>query len=128
LPNVILRSGTYPAESRTRDLTITNPMYYLASHHAVVVLEYFYESLSWQRVIGDYLDILAVSCDSFDADTNRLIGRQQGSRDHLDSVHRVRDLCTKYKVCFGQDMGSVTASGYSNVVMTASKWRHNADE
>jgi len=50
------------------------------------------------NVIGTYLDILAVSCDSFDNETNKIIGRQQGSRDHLNSLRKVRQWCTKYKV------------------------------
>ena len=48
--------------------------------------------------LGEHLDILAVSCDSFDPETNALIGRQQGSKDHLQCLHRVRDWCLQYKV------------------------------
>lgn len=46
-----------------------------------------------------------MSCDSFDPETNRLIGRCQNStkKDHLESLYRVRDWCQKYEVpqkCF----------------------------
>lgn len=46
-----------------------------------------------------------MSCDSFDPETNRLIGRCQNStkKDHLESLYRVRDWCLKYEVpqkCF----------------------------
>lgn len=54
----------------------------------------------WFKKYGEYLDILAVSCDSFDSDTNEKIGRQQGQKNHIDSLLRVRRLCTEYKVAF----------------------------
>ena len=47
---------------------------------------------------GQYLDILAVSCDSFDSDTNARIGRQNGRKNHLDTLQAVRQLCSQYKV------------------------------
>ncbi|XP_045170427.2 radical S-adenosyl methionine domain-containing protein 2-like isoform X4 [Mercenaria mercenaria] len=57
-------------------------------------------SENWFKKYGEYLDILAVSCDSFDPDTNEKIGRQQGQKNHLDSLLRVRRLCMEYKVAF----------------------------
>ncbi|XP_061182379.1 S-adenosylmethionine-dependent nucleotide dehydratase RSAD2-like [Saccostrea echinata] len=56
----------------------------------------------WFEKYGEYLDILAVSCDSFVPETNRHIGRCQNSskKDHLESLYRVRDWCIKYKVAF----------------------------
>lgn len=55
----------------------------------------------WFIEYGRALDILAVSCDSFDEETNRRIGRSsQSSHSHIDSLRRVRDLCTKYEVLF----------------------------
>jgi len=54
--------------------------------------------LACDCALGSYLDILAVSCDSFNAETNELIGRQRGSRDHLESLMKVRQWCTQYKV------------------------------
>lgn len=56
----------------------------------------------WFEKYGKYLDILAVSCDSFDPETNRLIGRCSNStkKDHLESLYRVRDWCQKYEVAF----------------------------
>ncbi|XP_062609440.1 S-adenosylmethionine-dependent nucleotide dehydratase RSAD2-like [Saccostrea cucullata] len=56
----------------------------------------------WFEKYGEYLDILAISCDSFDPETNRNIGRCQNSskKDHLESLYRVRDWCIKYKVAF----------------------------
>ncbi|XP_052248563.1 radical S-adenosyl methionine domain-containing protein 2-like [Dreissena polymorpha] len=54
----------------------------------------------WFEQYGEFLDILAVSCDSFDADTNEKIGRQQGQKSHLISLRSVRRLCADYKVAF----------------------------
>ncbi|KAL4222554.1 Radical S-adenosyl methionine domain-containing protein 2 [Mactra antiquata] len=54
----------------------------------------------WFQKYGSYLDILAISCDSFDPDTNEMIGRQQGNKNHLDNLRRVRRLCYEYKVAF----------------------------
>ncbi|XP_022317272.2 S-adenosylmethionine-dependent nucleotide dehydratase RSAD2-like [Crassostrea virginica] len=55
----------------------------------------------WFEKYGEYLDILAVSCDSFDPATNREIGRQNSTKkDHLESLYRVRDWCQEYKVAF----------------------------
>lgn len=51
-------------------------------------------------LIGDYLDILAVSCDSFNEDTNKVIGRGQGRKSHLDKLHQVHNWCRDYKVAF----------------------------
>ena len=56
------------------------------------------QPLNYLLFIGEYLDILAVSCDSFIPETNALIGRQQGTRDHLQSLRRVREWCVTYKV------------------------------
>ncbi|KAG0213687.1 hypothetical protein BGX28_003841 [Mortierella sp. GBA30] len=47
---------------------------------------------------SDYLDILAVSCDSFDEYTNMQIGRGQGN--HLEVVQQVADLCREFGVKF----------------------------
>ncbi|XP_051238392.1 radical S-adenosyl methionine domain-containing protein 2 [Dicentrarchus labrax] len=54
----------------------------------------------WFQKYGDYLDILAISCDSFDEATNQLIGRAQGRKSHLDNLYRICDWCKQYKVAF----------------------------
>ncbi|XP_066964435.1 S-adenosylmethionine-dependent nucleotide dehydratase RSAD2-like [Macrobrachium rosenbergii] len=54
----------------------------------------------WFKEFGEDLDILALSCDSFVPETNALIGRQQGKKNHLDSLKRVRQWCAQYKVAF----------------------------
>lgn len=47
---------------------------------------------------ADYIDIIAISCDSFDEAVNVKIGR--GSGAHLKDVHEVARLCRKYNVKF----------------------------
>lgn len=63
-------------------------------------------------LLGDYLDILAISCDSFNPETNHLIGRHRNNskqpdcddadqaNQHLESLQRVRSWCRDYKVAF----------------------------
>ncbi|KAF8428627.1 hypothetical protein EV426DRAFT_585124 [Tirmania nivea] len=45
-----------------------------------------------------FIDIIAVSCDSFIEETNKRIGR--GTGNHLASVRNVAELCKKYNVRF----------------------------
>ncbi|KFP58991.1 Radical S-adenosyl methionine domain-containing protein 2, partial [Cathartes aura] len=49
---------------------------------------------------GEYLDILAISCDSFDEDVNVLIGRGQGKNNHVENLHKLRQWCWEYAVAF----------------------------
>jgi radical S-adenosyl methionine domain-containing protein 2 len=51
-------------------------------------------------VAGQYLDILAISCDSFDEATNKAIGRGQGNRNHLDKLMKICSWCNQYRVAF----------------------------
>nr|XP_057947098.1 S-adenosylmethionine-dependent nucleotide dehydratase RSAD2 isoform X2 [Doryrhamphus excisus] len=54
----------------------------------------------WFQKYGEHLDILAISCDSFNEATNQLIGRAQGSKSHLDSLYKICSWCQQYKVAF----------------------------
>ncbi|KAI9858942.1 MAG: hypothetical protein M1813_007244 [Trichoglossum hirsutum] len=47
---------------------------------------------------GRYIDIIAVSCDSFREETNVRIGRGTGA--HLETVIRLSQLCRKYGIKF----------------------------
>ena len=49
---------------------------------------------------GQYLDILAISCDSFNEDVNVLIGRGQGKINHVENLRKLRRWCRDYKVAF----------------------------
>jgi len=56
----------------------------------------------WMEAFGRHLDILAVSCDSFDADVLRSFGRctKAGVTDHIDQTKQVRDWCEDFGVVF----------------------------
>ena len=49
---------------------------------------------------GEYLDILAISCDSFDEQVNVLIGRGQGKKNHVENLQKLRTWCKEYRVAF----------------------------
>ncbi|XP_039604789.1 radical S-adenosyl methionine domain-containing protein 2 isoform X1 [Polypterus senegalus] len=55
---------------------------------------------NWFKKYGEYLDILAISCDSFDEETNAQIGRGSGRKSHLKNLYKVQSWCKKYKVAF----------------------------
>ncbi|XP_075413265.1 S-adenosylmethionine-dependent nucleotide dehydratase RSAD2 isoform X1 [Tenrec ecaudatus] len=55
---------------------------------------------SWFQHYGDYLDILAISCDSFNEQVNVLIGRGQGKKNHVETLQRLRRWCRDYRVAF----------------------------
>nr|AFO10970.1 radical S-adenosyl methionine domain-containing protein 2 [Colobus guereza kikuyuensis] len=54
----------------------------------------------WFQNYGEYLDILAVSCDSFDEEVNVLIGRGQGRKNHVENLQKLRTWCRDYRVAF----------------------------
>lgn len=50
----------------------------------------------WLDKYGQYLDWMGVSCDSFNEDTNELIGRRDGSKrhgEHWRRVQRIAEYC-----------------------------------
>lgn len=54
----------------------------------------------WMREYGYYLDIMAVSCDSFDEEVNKKIGRYAKGKKHLETLRLVRQWCEEYGVLF----------------------------
>ncbi|KAF0870720.1 S-adenosylmethionine-dependent nucleotide dehydratase RSAD2 [Crocuta crocuta] len=54
----------------------------------------------WFKTYGEYLDILAISCDSFDEQINVLIGRGQGKKNHVENLQKLRAWCRDYRVAF----------------------------
>mmetsp|Transcript_85165 Transcript_85165/g.214778 ORF Transcript_85165/g.214778 Transcript_85165/m.214778 type:complete len:276 (-) Transcript_85165:211-1038(-) len=56
----------------------------------------------WMKEFGPYLDILAISCDSFDAEVLRSFGRctKSGKTDHISQTKQVRDWCIEFQVVF----------------------------
>ena len=56
---------------------------------------------SWMAEYGYYLDIMAVSVDSFNQEVNEKIGRRSGTKSsHLLSLQAVRSWCREYSVLF----------------------------
>ena len=53
---------------------------------------------SFLETYGEYIDIIAVSCDSFDEETNMKIGRGKGK--HLENFARLCLTCQKYGIKF----------------------------
>ena len=53
---------------------------------------------SFLQRYGRHIDILAISCDSFDEATNLKIGRGTGS--NVEQLHRVKAWCDKYGIKF----------------------------
>lgn len=55
----------------------------------------------WMKLYGEYVDVLGISVDSFDANTNAAIGRGDANRNqHVDRMLRVRDLCQAHDIIF----------------------------
>lgn len=54
----------------------------------------------WFKKYGEFLDIMAVSCDSFNEEKNRQIGRHQSGKGNLKCLQNIRDWCRKYHVAF----------------------------
>ena len=55
---------------------------------------------SWFKKYGKYLDMVALSIDSFDDWTNLAIGRHEHGSIHADNAEKVSKLCRKYNVLF----------------------------
>ena len=53
---------------------------------------------SWLAEYAEYIDIMAVSCDSFIEETNIKIGR--GTGKHLEKFEQLSELCKEYGVMF----------------------------
>lgn len=54
----------------------------------------------WMHEYGQYLDIMAISCDSFNSETNEKQGRGETGNggDHISNVQDVADLCKRYGI------------------------------
>lgn len=52
----------------------------------------------WLADFGKHVDILAISCDSFDEDTNKALGR--GTGNHLTKLRKIQSWCQEYEVQF----------------------------
>ena len=53
---------------------------------------------NWMKKYGKYVDILAISCDSFNEETNIKIGR--GNGNHLQNLENVSNICKEFNIRF----------------------------
>lgn len=56
---------------------------------------------TWFETYGEFVDILAISCDSFIDEVNIKIGRgigRQADNNHVRNVYTARDFCEKHKI------------------------------
>ncbi|ENN77716.1 hypothetical protein D910_03786 [Dendroctonus ponderosae] len=53
---------------------------------------------NWFKCYSRYVDILAISCDSFHEDINKAIGRGQGNKNHIEKLKKIRDWCLEYDI------------------------------
>ncbi|XP_062064898.1 S-adenosylmethionine-dependent nucleotide dehydratase RSAD2 isoform X2 [Lepus europaeus] len=74
--------------------------FHTAKTSFVLPLEEAKRGLLLLKEAGEYLDILAISCDSFDEQVNVLIGRGQGKKNHVDNLQKLRAWCRDYRVAF----------------------------
>ena len=54
----------------------------------------------WFNKYGKYLDVIAISCDSFNPDTLKKIGRYQNRKDHIWQLRNIREWCYEYNIKF----------------------------
>ena len=73
---------------------------------------------SWFKKYGQYLDVLAISCDSFNEKTLKEIGRYQCNKDHIGQLKKVRSWCEEFGVRFK----------INTVVCSANKGEHMGEE
>ena len=52
----------------------------------------------WMDEYSKFLDILGISCDSFDEKVNIKIGRGTGKQ--IENIFKVRELCDEYNIKF----------------------------
>jgi radical S-adenosyl methionine domain-containing protein 2 len=57
---------------------------------------------SWFKIYGKYIDVLAVSCDSINEETNILIGRRNKrmKNTHLYNIENASKLCNEFGIKF----------------------------
>jgi len=91
----LIKRGSYLGEMvRQCKLDLEYPSVTIVSNGSKI-------TASWFKKYGKYIDILAISVDSFVPETNKAIGRFHGSgSDHIASLMNVRRWCEEHKVAF----------------------------
>lgn len=70
---------------------------------------------AWMDTYGAFVDIMAISCDSFDEATNIRIGRGKGR--HVENLKKVSEWCKKFSIKFK-----------INTVVTSLNWEEDMNE
>jgi radical S-adenosyl methionine domain-containing protein 2 len=71
---------------------------------------------AWLDKCGQFVDVMGVSCDSFNEDTNELIGR--GTGKNVQQLFRIRDWCKKLKIKFKLNTVVCKLNWQENMVAT----------
>ena len=72
----------------------------------------------WMNTYGKYVDVLGVSVDSFDSNTNAAIGRGgDANNQHAARVLRVREMCAQHGILFKM-----------NTVVCSLNWEEDMNE
>ena len=72
----------------------------------------------WMQTFGKYVDVLGVSVDSFDSDTNAVLGRGgDANNQHAERVLRVREMCSGHGILFKM-----------NTVVNSLNWQEDMNE
>jgi radical S-adenosyl methionine domain-containing protein 2 len=71
---------------------------------------------AWLDKYGRFVDVMGVSCDSFNEDTNELIGR--GTGNNVQQLFRIRDWCRKLKIKFKLNTVVCKLNWQENMVAT----------
>lgn len=54
----------------------------------------------WLDKYGAYVDVLAISCDSFEPETLKAIGRYENKSDHIQQLRSIAQWCKEYRIVF----------------------------
>lgn len=71
----------------------------------------------WFQEYGQYLDIIAISCDSSEPETLKAIGRYAKRTEHIKQLRLIHDMCKKYEILFK-----------INTVVCSANWHENLSE
>lgn len=71
---------------------------------------------AWLDKYGQFVDVMLGPCDSFNEDTNELVGR--GTGNNVQQLFRIRDWCKKLKIKFKLNTVVCKLNWQENMVAT----------
>lgn len=69
----------------------------------------------WLEQYGQYLDVLAISCDSFEENTLKVIGRYENKKSHIEQLKKISKWCAEFNIRF--KINTVVCSANKNETM-----------